>query len=93
MMDIRHPLMPLDLSMVDWALDRGLPIHVLLTKSDKIGRSKAQNTLAQVRKYYSAYPDLFSAQTFSSLKRQGLDELMQVLSAWYQGTDVIDDEA
>jgi len=93
MMDIRHPLMPLDLSMVDWALDRGLPIHVLLTKSDKIGRSKAQNTLAQVRKYYSAYPDLFSAQTFSSLKRQGLDELMHVLSAWFQGPDVIEDEA
>ena len=93
MMDIRHPLMPLDLSMVDWALDRGLPIHVLLTKADKIGRSKAQNTLAHVRKHYSEYQDLFSAQTFSSLKRQGLDELMQVLTAWYQGTDVIEDEA
>ncbi|MDF1827937.1 MAG: ribosome biogenesis GTP-binding protein YihA/YsxC [Legionellaceae bacterium] len=84
LMDIRHPLMPLDLAMVDWALDRGLPIHAVLTKADKIGRSKAQNTLAEVRKHYAAYADIFSAQTFSSLKRQGLDELMGVLSSWLE---------
>jgi len=84
MMDIRHPLMPLDLAMVDWALTRALPVHVLLTKSDKIGRSKAQNTLADVRKHYAAHQDYFTAQTFSSLKRQGLDELTQVLSMWFQ---------
>lgn len=89
MMDIRHPLMPLDLAMVDWALKRALPVHVLLTKSDKIGRSKAQNTLADVRKHYAAHQDYFTAQTFSSLKRQGLDDLTQVLSTWFQGEDTL----
>ncbi len=83
LMDIRHPLMALDQSMIDWALARSLPVHVLLTKADKISRSQAQNTLFKVEKHYSAYEDLFSLQTFSSLKRQGLDVLHQVLDGWY----------
>lgn len=39
LMDIRHPLKDLDLMMIDWALDRELPVHILLTKSDKLSRS------------------------------------------------------
>jgi GTP-binding protein len=83
LMDIRHPLTPLDESMVDWALSRQLPIHVLLTKADKISRSQAQNTLFKVQKHYADYQTIFSVQTFSSLKRQGLDTLHQVLDGWY----------
>jgi GTP-binding protein len=83
LMDIRHPLTALDQSMVDWALSRELPIHVLLTKADKISRSQAQNTLFKVQKHYAEYQTIFSVQTFSSLKRQGLDALHQVLDGWY----------
>jgi GTP-binding protein len=87
LMDIRHPLMPLDLSMVDWALKRQLPVHVLLTKADKISRSQGQSTLFKVQKNYVAYEGLLSVQTFSSLKRQGLDTLHQVLDGWYSEAD------
>ncbi|MDX2345246.1 MAG: ribosome biogenesis GTP-binding protein YihA/YsxC, partial [Legionella sp.] len=83
LMDIRHPLTDLDQSMVDWALSRELPIHVLLTKADKISRSQAKNTLFKVQKHYAEYEKIFSVQTFSSLKRQGLDVLHQVLDGWY----------
>ena len=83
LMDIRHPLMPLDQAMVDWALKRKLPVHVLLTKADKISRSQGQNALFKVQKHYTAYQDLLSVQTFSSLKRQGLEALHQVLDGWY----------
>ncbi|MCH9756142.1 MAG: ribosome biogenesis GTP-binding protein YihA/YsxC [Gammaproteobacteria bacterium] len=83
LMDIRHPLMPLDQSMVEWALGRDLPVHVLLTKADKISRSQAQSTVFKVQKHYAAYENLLSVQMFSSLKRQGLDVLHQVLDAWY----------
>ncbi len=83
LMDIRHPLTPLDASMVDWALERALPVHVLLTKSDKLSRSQAKNTLFHVKKQYVDYPDLLTVQVFSSLKREGLDELKAVLQTWY----------
>ncbi len=81
LMDIRHPLMSLDKSMVDWAIFSHLPVHVLLTKADKLSRSQAKSTLLKVQKQY-ADEKLFSAQTFSSLKRQGLPELHQVLDGW-----------
>jgi GTP-binding protein len=87
LMDIRHPLMPLDQSMIDWALSRELPVHVLLTKSDKISRSQAKNTLFKVQKQYEPYEAIFSIQTFSSLKRQGLETLHQVLDRWYGAAD------
>jgi GTP-binding protein len=87
LMDIRHPLTPLDESMVGWALSRQLPIHVLLTKADKISRSQAQNTLFKVQKHYAEYQTIFSVQTFSSLKRQGLETLHQVLNGWYAEVD------
>ncbi len=83
LMDIRHPLKELDQSMVDWALGRELPVHILLTKSDKLSRGQAQTTLLQVRKYYELVPEeLLSVQTFSSLQKQGVDELIAVLNTW-----------
>ena len=42
-MDIRHPLKELDLMMVDWSLNRELPVHILLTKADKLSKSDVKN--------------------------------------------------
>lgn len=83
LMDIRHPLMSLDEHMINWALSRGLPVHVLLTKADKISKSQGKSTLLKVKKYYEAYSDLLTIQTFSSLKREGLETLMAQLRHWY----------
>lgn len=74
-MDIRHPLTPLDESMVAWALDRDLSVHIVLTKSDKLSKSRAQSTLLQVKKQYAYAQEKLTVQTFSSLKREGVDEL------------------
>ena len=82
LMDIRHPLKELDQAMVDWALDRDLPVHILLTKADKLSRGPVQSTLQQVRKHYELMPDLISVQAFSSLKKQGIDELILTLNKW-----------
>lgn len=83
LMDIRHPLKELDQMMVDWACNRDLPVHILLTKSDKISRGLAQSTVLQVRKHYELLNELISVQPFSSLKKLGVDELVQVLDRWY----------
>lgn len=83
LMDIRHPLKELDCTMLDWAIHRQLPVHILLTKADKLSRGQAQNTLIQVQKQFEVFPDLISLQTFSSLKKQGLEKLINRLNHWF----------
>ena len=82
LMDIRHPLKELDQSMVDWAMDRQLPVHILLTKADKLSRGPVKNTVLQVRRHYELMSELITVQSFSSLKKQGIDELITVLNEW-----------
>lgn len=83
LMDIRHPLKELDQMMIDWACNRDLPIHILLTKADKLSRGQAQSTVLLVRKQYELLKDLISVQLFSSLKKQGVDELIIKLNEWF----------
>lgn len=84
MMDIRHPLKNFDLQMLDWAKQAELPIHILLTKSDKLGRGAGGNTLQQVRKELKGAGLEASVQLFSSLNHQGRDEAIQVLDNWFE---------
>lgn len=85
--DIRHPLKEFDRQMIDWAQQSELPLHVLLTKADKLKRGAAQNTLLAVQKELRAYTDV-SVQLFSSLKNEGVDAAREQLSSW-----LIDPEA
>ena len=48
-MDARHPLTPLDHQMLNWFAGTGKPVHVLLSKSDKLSRQEGQKTLREVR--------------------------------------------
>jgi GTP-binding protein len=81
-MDIRHPLTEFDRQMLDWCREIGLPVHILLTKADKLSRGPAQSTLLAVRRELAErYPQV-TAQLFSSLKRQGVDEAHAQLDAW-----------
>ncbi|MCB5190260.1 ribosome biogenesis GTP-binding protein YihA/YsxC [Methylobacillus arboreus] len=81
-MDSRHPLTPLDRQMLDWYSPSGRPIHVLLTKSDKLSRQAANQTLQQVRKELEANWGNCSVQLFSSLKKQGVEEAEAVIGRW-----------
>ncbi|KTC86997.1 ribosome biogenesis GTP-binding protein YihA/YsxC [Legionella brunensis] len=83
LMDSRHPLKELDQMMVEWSLSRQLPVHILLTKADKLSRSDVKNAVSKVRKHYQAVSDLISVQAFSSLKKEGLDELILKLNEWF----------
>ncbi|MCW8408934.1 ribosome biogenesis GTP-binding protein YihA/YsxC [Legionella sp. PATHC035] len=84
LMDIRHPLKDLDLMMIDWALERELPVHILLTKSDKLSRSEVKNTVSKVRKHYELAEHLITVQSFSSLKKAGVEELIVLLNQWFE---------
>lgn len=81
-MDARHPLTPLDRQMLDWFLPTGKPVHILLTKADKLSRQEASQTLRSVRTALAqSYPNC-TVQLFSSLKRDGLEEAEQVIGSW-----------
>ena len=49
-MDVRHPLTSHDEGMLELALGRQLPVHILLTKADKLGRGAGMKVLAGVRR-------------------------------------------
>jgi GTP-binding protein len=82
-MDVRHPLTPLDWQMLEWFAPTGKPVHILLTKSDKLSRSAAIKTLAAVSKSLVEWPWV-SVQLFSSLKKQGMDEAEAVIVPWLE---------
>lgn len=85
LMDIRHPLQDYDRQMLNWAAQAGLPVHVLLTKSDKLKRGPAQSTLLKVESFLREMDPgitLLTVQTFSSLKKLGLPELEAQLNHW-----------
>ena len=78
-MDIRHPLTPLDRTLLDWLQEAGRTVHVLLTKADKLSKQAQQRALAEVRRKLAAeYPGA-TVQLFSSLKREGLEEAAATL--------------
>jgi GTP-binding protein len=79
--DIRHVFKDFDLMMIDWARQNQLPLHVLLTKSDKLKRGGIQDAIKTARTVLEGLADA-SVQEFSSLKRQGVDVLSQRLDSW-----------
>ena len=85
LMDIRHPLQDYDRQMLNWAAQAGLPVHILLTKSDKLKRGPAQSTLLKVESFLREMDPgitLLTVQTFSSLKKLGLPELEAQINHW-----------
>jgi GTP-binding protein len=87
LMDVRHPLQPFDRQMLDWALQATMPVHILLTKADKLKRGAAGTALLQVRAELKPHADLVSTQLFSALKHQGHKELITVLDNWLTTND------
>ncbi len=81
-MDIRHPLNDYDWQMLRWCSHYQLPSHILLTKADKIKRNAQQQSLLQVRKQLHQEKIDASVQTFSALKKSGLDTLVTILDQW-----------
>jgi len=81
-MDVRHPLTELDAQMIDWYVLTGRPIHVLLTKADKLSRQEAAKTLLAVRDALGVYGSQITVQLFSSLKKAGVEEAEKTIGSW-----------
>ncbi len=74
--DIRRQLTDYDRQMLAFADDVDLPVHILLTKSDKLKRGQAATALLDVRKELDGRA---SVQQFSALNRQGEDKARETL--------------
>ena len=82
LMDIRHPLQPFDQQMLDWTASANMPVHILLTKADKLKRGAASATLLKVRSALEPLGERASVQLFSALKHTGHEELTAILDNW-----------
>ena len=85
-MDIRRPMTDLDLRLIDWFRPTGRPIHILLSKSDKLSRQEQTKALRSVKAEVATWGDaqLYSVQLFSSLKKTGVEEAEAVLASWLE---------
>lgn len=84
-MDARHPLKALDKQMLDFFHITGRPVHILLSKADKLSKNEQIKTLAEVKKALKSYTERqqVSVQLFSSLKKQGKEEVNEVVGRWF----------
>ncbi|BBP80453.1 MULTISPECIES: ribosome biogenesis GTP-binding protein YihA/YsxC [Pseudomonas] len=85
MMDIRHPLTDFDRLMLDWSAAGNMPMHILLTKADKLAFGAAKNALLKVQQdIRKGWGEGVTIQLFSAPKRQGVEEAQAVLANWLQ---------
>ncbi len=82
-MDVRHPLKEMDQAVVRWAVKCKLPVHILLTKVDKISAAAARKSLKDVQAALEKYNEKVSVELFSSLNRIGLDEAKTKLNTLF----------
>ena len=85
--DIRRELTELDTQMLDWFAPQKKPMHVLLTKSDKVSKDKSLRTLNKFNnelkeKWGKKFNVECSAQLFSSLKKQGIEKATKKIEQW-----------
>ena len=82
LMDCRHPLKDFDVHLIQWCAEAKLPLHILLTKSDKLKRGAAASTLHRVKAHLNSIMPQATVQLFSALKKTGVDNLISVLDNW-----------
>jgi GTP-binding protein len=81
-MDIRHPLTERDRHLLKWFRATGKPVHILLTKADKLSRAAGHRILADVAREAATLSPNCSVQLFSSLKKWGLEQAAETFGAW-----------
>ena len=82
-MDIRRKLEEQDWQMVEWAVNSEIPLHILLSKADKLKRSEASHLLFKTQKLLEENGVAASLQLFSAKSRLGLEDVHSLLDEWF----------
>lgn len=85
-MDIRHPLKELDWKMLLYFIETNRPVHIMLSKADKLSRQDQVKALKDVKEKLAAYPQI-TIQLFSSLKKSGCETVEQIVEKWFAEVD------
>ncbi|GAB4393347.1 MAG: ribosome biogenesis GTP-binding protein YihA/YsxC [Gammaproteobacteria bacterium] len=86
-MDIRHPLKPLDIEMAEWAINAGISLLILLTKADKLSQRLRNQALKQVAQAFEGSPVDVNIQCFSGIRGLGVDAARKLLDQWFEFAD------
>jgi len=81
-MDARRPFTEHDERMLGWAQPLDRPVLVLLSKADKLGKRERNAALAHARDALAARALRGEVRLFSSVTREGVDEVRALLAAW-----------
>lgn len=79
LIDIRHPASALDENMVGFLREAELPFLIVLTKGDKLSKSKCNQQRAAIKRQLQLDDDVPMVIT-SSLKKSGMDELRREIT-------------
>jgi len=80
-MDARHPFTVLDRQLLDWTAPFQRPIHVLLTKADKLNKREAMTALRVAEAAARQYPNC-TVQLFSSTSGIGIRAAQKTIAQW-----------
>ena len=81
--DMRRRLTDYDRAMMQFAEEVSLPVHILLTKADKLKRGQAATAVLEVRKEVG---EKATVQAFSATKHLGEDEARLKLEEFLQAS-------
>ena len=76
-MDMRHPFQTKDFEFLQLCESLELPIHLVLTKADKLNNKETQQALKLVAQKSPEFPNIMSSIVFSAPKKIGLDSLTE----------------
>ncbi len=83
LLDCRRSLLDSDRQILLWCLASAMPVHILLTKADKLTRNQLNQTQQSLHKELDAMGLVCTVQGFSALKNQGVEEARILLAQWF----------
>ena len=76
--DMRHKPSKDDMQMIEYLISNGFPFIIVLTKSDKLNKTKRQERLSDFENIFSEYENM-TLLPFSSVTGEGLDNLKEII--------------
>jgi GTP-binding protein len=85
LIDVRHEPMKSDVEMFNWLVENNIPVLIIATKCDKIGKNAVNSSISRIKKSLGV-PEL-DVLPYSSLKNEGRAELLDVIASCLAETD------
>lgn len=85
LIDVRHEPMKSDVEMFNWLVENNIPVLIIATKCDKIGKNAVNSSISRIKKTLGV-PEL-DVLPYSSLKNEGRAELLDVIASCLAETE------